>query len=328
MIKKGVKILFLMAGLGVFVLSGRGAGAVGGDFSIAFFPNNPEPGTKVVAKIKTYSFDADRAAIVWRIDGKKAADGVGEKSVSFESPNLGKKRRVAAYVVTADGARSSRAVTLVGNDMDILWEAMTSTPVPYKGKALPSVQSYVKATAVPFLFSGGKTISASDLVYSWYLNFKINKNASGAGKQHFIFKIKDNGDYTITVRASNRSNSVVFERSVTVSADDYAPEILFYKTDPMKGVFYNKTVGRELNLNGEEISVRAEPFFFARGALGKLLYRWKMNGKAIRPGPVPSIVDFRLKPDVSGSARVDLTVNNPVNVLQFASEGFKINFGI
>jgi len=328
MIKKGVKILFLMAGLGIFVLSGRSAGAVGGDFSIAFFPDNPEPGTKVVAKIKTYSFDADRASIVWRVNGKKIAEGIGKKSVSFESPKLGESERVAAYVATADGARSSRAVTLAGNDMDVLWEAMTSVPVPYEGKALPSVQSRVKATAVPFLFYRGRRIPASDLVYDWYLNFKINKNASGAGKRSFVFRAKNSGDYTITVRASNRSNTVAFEKSVTISADDYAPKVLFYKTDPMEGVFYGKAVGRELNLSGEEISVRAEPFFFAKEALKRLRYGWKMNGEAIRPDGAPNTVDFRLKPGVSGSAQVDLTVNNPVNVLQFASGGFKINFGI
>ncbi len=328
MIKKAVKILFLVAGLAVFVLSGNGARAVGGDFSITFFPNNPEPGTKVVATIKTYSFDADRASIIWRVDGKNISEGVGKKSLNFESPELGKKRRVVAYVVTAGGAKSSRAVTLVGNDMDILWEALTSVPVPYKGKALPSVQSRVKATAVPFLFFRGRKLSASDLIYDWYLNFKIDKNASGAGKSHFIFRIKNSGDYTITVRASNRSNSVVFERSVTISADDYASKVLFYKINPMKGVFYGKTVGRELDLNGEEVSVRAEPFFFAREALKKLRYNWKMNGATIHPGDIPNVIDFRVKPDVSGSARVDLTINNPSNVLQFASGGFKINFGI
>lgn len=328
MIKKGVKILFLIAGLSVFVLSGGAANAIGGDFSIVLFPGNPELGTEIVAKIKTYSFDADRASIIWKVDGKKVADGVGRKSINLKSPDLGKKRRVAAYIVTANGTRSSRAITFVGDDMDILWEAMTSVPIPYKGKALPSVQSRIKATAVPYLFSGGKMIPASDLIYDWYLNFKINKNASGAGKQFFFFKIKDSEDYTITARVSNRNDSIVFERSVTVSADDYTAKILFYKTDPMKGVFYNKTIGRELNLNGEEASVKAEPFFFAKEALKRLSYKWKMNGEAIVPSSVPNVVDFRIKPGVSGSARVDLTINNPVNVLQFASRGFKINFGI
>ena len=328
MTKKAAKILFLIAGLGMFVLTGNGARAAGGDFSISFLPNNPEPGTAVTAKIKTYSFDADRASITWRVDGKKISEGVGKKSVVFKSPELGKKKRVSVYVVTVDGTRSSRAVSLVGNDMDILWEAMTSVPVPYEGKALPSAQSFVKATAVPFLFSGGRMISASDLIYNWYLNFRIKKSASGVGKQSFMFRIKEGGDYTVTVRASSRSGSVVFEKSVTISAGNYTPKILFYRTDPMKGVFYNNAVGRELDLNGEETSVKAEPFFFAKEALGKLLYRWKMNGKAIAPGRIPSVADFRLKPGVSGSARVDLTINNPVNVLQFASRGFKINFGI
>lgn len=297
--------------------------SAGIDFSITLIPQNPAPGSIVTAKLKSLHFDVSRSSITWSVDGKVLSKGVGKDIIDFDAPAFGKKSTVSASVSTVDGDLGSNSVVLVGNDLDLLWEAMTTTPLNYKGRSLPSIQSQIKVTAVPYLFKNGSLLASSDLIYEWSLNFKKDINASGAGKDYFIFQVKNQDDYTVNLKVSNRANDVIFEKGMTLLLGNMKPKILLYREHPLEGPRYGEALKGLVEVD-DEISIRAEPFFFSKNNLS---FNWEMNRKSILPDEVPNILKLKAPEGEKGEASIMLDVKNNFNVLQFTNTVLRIIFG-
>lgn len=299
--------------------------ASGGDFFIDLIPSNPVPNSEVIIKMRSYSFDVNRSDIVWQVDGKVISKGMGERTLKIISPDFGQEKNIIASVVTADGFISKKLFILTGNDIDLLWEAVTSTPLAYKGRAMPVIGSSVKITAIPYIFSNKKEIAAKNLIYEWFLNYKKDINASGAGKNSFLFDIKDFDDYAITLKISSKDNIIVFEKGIFFNADDNQPKIVFYEENPLEGPQYNKAMLGNFQMENGEIGIKAEPFFFSKNSLKRLSYEWVMNGeKIISEGP-KNFLSLRAE-GKSGKSIIGLKINNPVDILQFAEKSLEINY--
>jgi hypothetical protein len=204
--------------------------------------------------------------------------------------------------------------------IDILWQAQTYTPAWYKGKALPVIQSRIKAVAVT------PGISSSKLIYEWYLNFQKNINASGIGKSSFSFQIKNYEEQVITVRISNQNKNLIDEKSVILSANKAKPEIIFYEDSPVYGTLFNKALQGYFNLLKPIFNLRAEPYFFSNANSKALKYKWKMNNdEDITDDESQVVVNFQ-KPEKEGTAVISLKIQNFLNVLQFTEERLRINF--
>lgn len=321
-----IKILFAVMTMAVFC-GFQQALAIGEDFTIGFLPQYPKAGETVIATIRTYSFDVNRAEIIWQVDGKVMAKGIGKKNLKLTAPDLGKERIITVSINASKDIKMTKSFHLVGNEVDLLWEALTNTPAWYRGKALPVIQSSVKIVAMPYLYFKGAIIPDSNLVYDWFVNYKKDINNSGAGKKSFAFKMNNYDNYIISVSVSSLDGSVVFEKGIHFSVAEFAPKIIFYKEHPMEGVLCNNALSGEISLTENEISLRAEPFFFSKQNLNNLTYQWKMNGKAVTPEQRKTAIDFRLEGASSGNALINLGIQNPVNLLQNAVNSLRINFG-
>lgn len=292
------------------------------DFSVEMIPNNPTPNETVLAKVVSYQFDVDRSNVTWTFNGQVIAKGVGKKDASFTAPDFGKESRLVVSIVTDKGVSTSKAINLAGNDIDFLWEARTTVPPWYKGKALPSFKSLVKVTAVPHLFSGGVEVAHSNLVYEWSLNYKNMPEASGFGKNSFIFRLNDYEKFAVGLRVSTKGKNASFEKYIDLSASDSKPKVVFYSDSPLEGVNHNNALVREVSLVEREITVRAEPYFFTDNASEIFSYEWMMNDKSIVPDTFPNILSLRAG-DNSGSSILGLTVKRG---FQIAEKFIKINF--
>ncbi len=96
----------------------------------------------------------------------------------------------------------------------------------------------------------------------------------------------------------------------------------------MEGVSYNNALNKKISLTENEISLRAEPYFFSRQNLNSMVYKWEMNGKVVVPEERKTAIDFRLEDASSGNALINLGIQNPINLLKNAANSLKINFGI
>ena len=292
------------------------------EFSVEIIPNNPAPGEQVFAKAVSYQFDIDRSSITWTLNGEVIAKGIGKKDAIFPAPDFGKESRLVVSIITDKGLSVSKTTRFTGNDIDFLWEAQTTVPSWYKGKALPAFKSLVKITAVPHLFSGGAEISPSGLVYEWSVNYEKIPDASGANKDSFIFQLNDHEKIPIGLRVSNRNKSASFEKYVDISTDRVRPKIIFYGDSPTEGPDFGNALETETNLFLKEMAIRAEPYFFADNIREIFSYNWTMNDREINPDAFPNVLSLRTS-GASGNSIISLKIRG---AFQSAEKFIKINF--
>lgn len=327
-----IKIFVSVVGVAVFVFLPLAAGAaesvlgMGGDFMVNFAPSDPVPGENVSVRMESYSFDIDRSVITWQVDGKVVEQGMGKKIINLTAPEFGMERTIKISVVTEENASFSKTIQMAGNDIDMLWKAFTSAPSFYKGRSLPVVQSTVEVSAIPHIFSKGKELPVSSLVYEWFVNYKKNINKSGTGKQSFDFNMERFDDYVITLKISSADNNAKYEKSVRFSAWDFNPKIIFYKEDPLEGPNYSRALAGEYKMENSEIGVRAEPYFFSNSGARKINYGWTINGGSVKTESLPNVLFLRTAGG-SGSSLVNVSAKNPINIFQAAENFLSVIFG-
>jgi len=295
-----------------------------GGLNITFMPSYPLPGSRVSAGINTYSFDMNRARYVWQIDGKTVSDG-NERYVSFDAPAFGKEKEISVFATAADGGKYVQTVTMRGNDVDLLWESLSSAPAWYRGKVLPVPDSMVKVIAVPYLFSGGALLKSSDLTYEWSLNGKKRLTESGVGRDFFVFFVNGYDESLINLTVSNSANDTVVGKVFNFKVENNKPKVLFYEDNPLEGIKYNQALSENFLLTQGEAGIRAEPFYFSGPE--KLSYEWIMNSKKISGDVLPNVISVRTREGgESGTALLELSVKNPIQYIQSAMASLRISF--
>ena len=297
--------------------------------SLGLTPRYPSPLEDVIIKVTGSGTDLMRANFSWYFDGKLKDEGVGKTSFLFRTGNVGSVGTVRVIVKTVEGLRVDKSITVNPADLEIVWEADGYVPPFYKGKALATPQSRIKIVAVPnFISVTGKKIDQNTLVYLWRdedANAGL-PNDSGYGKKVLSLQmpllIRDK---TVSVEASSIGNSIRAKKEMTIPPENAL--ILFYENNPIEGVRYENALGATYNLEGEEFSIKAEPYFFSskdRNS-GKLSYGWILGNKEVTPDS-NEVVTFKREGGVIGSEAVSVAVRNTANLLQQTSAYFVLNF--
>lgn len=295
------------------------------DFSIEMIPEEPLPGQFVSAKLISYQFDIDRSQIEWILDGKTINKGLGKKTAEFVLPSLGKEAILTVNIITPNNASISKVKKFSGSDLDFLWQAETSVPAGYKGKALAEKKSFVKIVAMPSLYVNSTPVSRSNLIYEWTLDYKNMPNDSGANKNTFLLKLDNVGDYVVGLKVSSLDRKSSAQKFLHLSAGGSLAETVLYNDDPMEGPFYEKALGYNFAMKGKNINIRAEPYYFNKQK-GETAYFWNMNGRPIKAGRKPNTISL-VSGEGSGSARINFkTEKDTANYLQSAESEVQITF--
>ena len=93
-------VIILLYGLA----GARPAHAIGEDTSIIIAPEYPAPREEFSAELKTFSFDLDRSAVTWLVDGAPRERGVGLRRITLIAPRAGEAMRID--IATADALYS------------------------------------------------------------------------------------------------------------------------------------------------------------------------------------------------------------------------------
>ncbi|MBI5045589.1 MAG: hypothetical protein HZC14_01115 [Candidatus Niyogibacteria bacterium] len=296
-------------------------------FSIKLTPNYPKPNTAVTAEILTYRFDEDRANIIWQINGKTVAQGLGVKTITFQSPDTGKTQKITAYVTTIEGNQESQLLNLTIHDVDLLVDALTYVPPGYRGKAWPTLQSSIRISAIPYLFKNGKKLPPETLIYEWSFDTKKNIPASGANKDSFVAQLPDSDDYLVTLKLSDQADEINFEKSIMLTARKTSPEIIFYEDNPLEGPIYAKALSGAIKLSQGAINLRAEPFYFSKENISALTYGWSMNDQPTPTEEKPNVLNLRAPENTTGETVINLTIKNLSRLLQSADATLRVMFG-
>jgi hypothetical protein len=209
--------------------------------SLTYSPINIKPGDRVTIRIQDYGKPTDSSLIQWYVNGALFSSGVGVKSIAFNAGPAGTVSTVYAEVVRSSGSVEKTAPVVLGaSHIDILWEAIDAkTPPFYKGKALPSWDTIIKAHAVPQIFSAdGRQTPASTFVYTWKKNQRATDLSlqSGYGKDN-VYVLADFGrkQHLVGVDISHTGLGLNSYGSVSIKLHD--PETLVYEKHPLQALF-------------------------------------------------------------------------------------------
>jgi len=297
--------------------------------SLGLTPPSPGPMEDVLVKTTGSGTDLMRADFSWYVDGKLKDSGIGKISFSFKTGSVGRVATVRVVIKTIEGLRVEKSIAINPADLELVWETDGYVPPFYKGKALPTPQSRIKIVAVPnFISTAGKSIDQNTLIYSWKdedANAGLPDN-SGYGKKMLSLQMPILiHDRTISVGVSSLGNSIRAKKEIMVSPESV--RVLFYESNPVEGVRYENTLGATYNLDGEEFSIKAEPYFFStkdRNS-GKLSYGWLLGNKKVVPDS-SEIITFKQEGGGTGAETVLLAVRNIANLFQQSSASFVLNF--
>ena len=293
--------------------------------SIVMTPTNPGPGDTITLSAESSSFDVNSAVLTWTANGSVVTKGTGQKTITLSAGALGKKTTIGLSASVPSLGTFTDSLVINPAVVDLIWEAQTSVPPFYQGKALLGWGGTYKVVAVPEVYENGAAVDPSKLIYTWSKNYSVDASESGYGKNVYQSDGSINytrGGDTIGVTVATSDGAATAQGSITVSP--VSSSILLYLDDPLYGVLYNQSLA-QTTLSGSSVSFRAEPLFFSdlSSAIGSL--SWTMNGSAVSDfAGNPSLTLVR-QDKTAGTSVIEASLNNPYALLQGAQESVTIN---
>ena len=305
--------------------------------NIDILPENPGPNQLVNATISSFSTNVNIAEITWTINGVEKKSGTGVKTFSFITDGLNTTISLGVSARTVEGDVITKTIDIKPTSVDLLWQTESFVPPFYKGKPLYSHQNKITFVALPHITnSSGAEIGVKNLVYTWKLNGSVIENASGFGKNTYSVIgsiISRPLDVEVDVSGANDNGTGVAEIVVAPRA----PEIIFYKKNPLYGVEFQNALNASVflqnsqnnNENSKEITIVGMPFFFgiSAGNAPELVYSWSVNGAPIYGDTHQTEQVFRQLDGTSGISQISLEIENQNKILQFATNSFNLQFG-
>ena len=273
-------------------------------------PETPGPRETVLIEVQGVGSFLGSATITWSQDGKVVKSGVGERSYAFTAGALGTRSTVRVSIDSSQGS-FVRTFIISPSLVNLVWEADTSVPVLYRGKALYSAGSPVKVVAFPSAYSGSARILSSALSFQWSRGGAAVPEQSGLGRSTFSF-MGDQLQAAETVAVEVYYGTAKVARGeVTIPASN--PKIVFYQRDALRGTLYDTAIPAAIQLVGKELTVQAEPYYFAMSAkrTGQLSYVWTLNGaETTGPDAAQGLLTLRQTGSGEGAASLGVTVQN------------------
>lgn len=290
-------------------------------------PSNPAPGEDVSIYLSSYSDNLDVATMTWFVDGKSVLSGVGEKSLILKAPNFGQETKVVIKV-KSQTEESQVSTVLKPSYMVLLWEATDSYVPPfYKGKALPSPDSFVKVVALPEITSGGVKLDPKNISYTWQKDFNNMPTDSGYGKNYFIYKndyLENSNNIGVTAYLTDQQ----YSSTGRIDINMYQPFIDLYRKDLKLGIDWNNVLNNSHFIKGSDIIV-ASPYFISPKDIRRpdLVFNWYINNNIVETTNInTNMLPLQTEEGVSGSANVRLEISNLNKIFQTAEKEINISF--
>ncbi len=288
---------------------------------LIFEPADPSADETVRAGIKS-NIDYDRSVISWYIDGELQKSAYGLRFFDFSVGDIGESSVVRAEILTDSGIRKNITDRITPIEVDILWQASTLTPAPYKGKSLtsPTDKGVIEFIALP-KFTGPETVEDPDnYIFSWKLNNTVVRGASGRGRDTFSVDLSDLLRRTyVSVEVTDINTGIKTSERISFPRSG-SPEVLIYEKNKY-GINYGKAIDRVGRYTPEDRDIRvvANPFHFTGHKDKPLEIDWSMNEQ-----PVPRFENsieahFTVDRNFTGESLVSVNIRSLKNTREGAS---------
>jgi hypothetical protein len=295
--------------------------------SIDVNPENPSPNQTATVTLSSYTSNLDSVTIIWSVNGKSAASGVGKKTFSVTAGNEGSTTTVEARVMLPDGEIDKRVV-IAPKVMTLLWQATDSYVPPfYRGKALPVLDTEIKVVAIPEAKNSNGTNNSKNMVYDWKKNYESMPEISGYGKNYMTY-VTDYLDNSSVVSVTASTVEQDYSSEAEVALNTYDPKIIFYKKDDMLGTLWRSSIEDGHQIAGDETLVAA-PYFISPKNLyiPTLNWKWLINGSVVGSGgSLFNMLPVKVQPGVTGTSSIQINVSSSDKIFQNLSKKINVQF--
>ncbi len=312
-----ILVLILLPTRGVLAESGK-------NILFTINPNTPGALEEVTVSIRSFVINLTASEVTWYLDGEEYTKGFNLTKIDFITEDWGNPTEVKAQAKLISGKTLTEAITIYPTRVDLLWHANSYTPAFYKGKKLATSGTKIIITAEPTLVSEKGLIDPKSLLYTWQKNNETLSAASGIGKKILSYTAGSTDD-NIKLKVSTQDNRLLAEKQIVINKTK--PFIDFYEVEPLSGINWLKTIKNNDQLTGEDITIKAEPYFFATTLTSdNLSYSWKVNDKVVASREDNPKLITLINSSLTGEQEINLALNikNLYQNLQTAQKSLQL----
>lgn len=205
------------------------------------------------------------------------------------------------------------------SDVDLTWSANSQAPASYKGKLLPTQNSTVNISALPFVYwPGTKTLIANNnLIFNWYIDDKFSAGNSGLGKSNITIVINDYAGGSKSVRLEIKSSDGAVSISKIIEIPIARPQVFIYLADSETGLPFGPAL-KNLIIGPISLNFVAQNYFF-NTTPDNLRWQWLVDGKEVNSASKkPWLASLNLTNMGPLFAQIQTIVKNSSNELEMA----------
>ncbi|MEK9170848.1 MAG: hypothetical protein AAB789_00840, partial [Patescibacteria group bacterium] len=235
--------------------------------SLTLNPLAPRPNSTITVTANLLGVtNTNNSDYAWFLNGvrKKEASGVNKNIFTFQVGDLGAVYKVSLRILTPNRVSLSDSISFTVSDFDLTWDASSQAPASYKGKRLPTQNSIISVSALPFIYrSGTKTlININSLIFDWRVDDKFSADESGIGKSDFVLRILDfaGGDKSVRLEIKTSDGAVSLTKIATIPIA--RPQTLIYFADPETNFPYGAALKNSITRPMANLNFIAQNYFF------------------------------------------------------------------
>jgi len=274
-------------------------------------PQSPQPGDEVTLSIRSFSQNIQTAHIAWYADDVLLQEGIGLTQKTIIAPKLGSSITIHVQINNIEQART----TITPGAVDIMWEAHTSIPPYYKGRALPTESSKITLWAIPYIHNN---TSPKKLIFHWYENTRYLQYKSGEGRDSITIDApRLYAHKTISVTVTDANGVELGKSEVRIA--NVEPELILYPQTPLLGTLWYTSAQSGVHIPAnKEYTFVAQPYYFSITTPQDLTYTWHLTQiKAIQNSKNTLTITH-----LGASPRISVEVTHPHILLQTAQTSY------
>ena len=283
--------------------------------SLVVEPAYPTPGSEFTVRFDDVRSAAQGANIRWFYNNVEVAQDTRE--VVFVAPEVGQSATVKV-LLDVSGRIETYQTVVEPLYFDLIIEPQTHVPEFYPGRALPSVGSQTRVTA---LLDNGRSLG-NDYIYLWRINDTVFGAGPLRGQNAITFPMPQGIEAILSVQVSTLSNVVVAKRTIAIRS--VRPEVQWYELNTLYGLETRALTS--FNLIGNSAIFRAEPYYLDSVVFNRPdILEWKLDRAKIisnNTNPYEMTLERTGNP---GDALLGFQVRSLSQLLQGANKNLQIN---
>lgn len=287
--------------------------------SLSADPSTPLPNSTVIVTANLSGITGGGSFnYSWFLNGARQnnASGLSKNTLSFKSGAIGTVYRINVSVQTPNSELSD-TLNLTVSDVDLTWVADSQAPANYRAKLMPTQNSFVIISALPFIYAPGTItrMSSNNLVYNWTVNDKLDPENSGVGRSSYVLRASNffGNPYQVRLEIKTVSGAVSLNKFLTIPIA--RPQILLYVYDPESGQPLGIAL-KSLTTKPMNLSLIAQPYF-STVTSNNFKWQWSVNNAAVGgETEKPWLATLNLANFGQLSAQIKVVATNPNNDLE------------